>query len=357
MDFLKELEEVSEIIGNIILNDDFPSEIIPQHLKQAVLQYPISAGKRLRPALIIWCCGLLGGKIEKSYYAATATEIYHNWTLVHDDIIDNDDLRRGKPATHTTLNSYAKKTYNLKREESSKFGNDFAILAGDLQQSWSISLLHKSLKIGVSAEVVLSLISDLVNTVSRELISGEAIDVELSYKNIQNVTQEEVEEMIYLKTASLLNFSAVSGGKIALELSSNKDKRISKLEDYASALGIAFQLKDDWLGIYSDTEELGKPVGSDIIAAKPTILILEALKQLDNNNKNELLSFLGRETITIKDMEQVRCLITKSGAEENILKKIEQLHNYAEKAIQSFPNNRYKKILFELNNFLINRTK
>ena len=357
MIFTNELKSISKKIDFIIQNDDYPSKILPEHLKGAVLQYPSNAGKRLRPALVLWSCGLLGGDIEKAYYAAAATEIYHNWTLVHDDIIDDDDLRRGKPATHTTLSKYAKNKYSLNEKAARKFGTDFAILAGDLQQSWAISLLMKSVEKGVPANVTLSLCKDMTDTVSRELISGEAIDVEMSYRSIEDVTSEEVEEMIYFKTGALLSFSVMTGAKIALETDSKKDPKILKLADYASAIGIAFQLKDDWLGIFSDTEELGKTVGCDITSSKPTSLMLTALNNLKQDKKEKLRSYLGKSDITSDDLDTIRLLIKESGAENITLKKINDLHEYAEKCLAEFSDNKYKKILLELNHYLINRIK
>jgi geranylgeranyl diphosphate synthase, type I len=358
MILINELKEISAKIDSIIKTDDFPSKILPEHLKNAVLQYPSNAGKRLRPALVLWSCGLLGGDLEKAYYAATAAEVYHNWTLVHDDIIDCDDLRRGKPATHAILKKYAAGKYPaIDKNAAYKFGTDFGILAGDLQQSWALSLLMKSVEKGLPANITLSLCKDMTDGLSRELISGEAIDVELSYKNIENVTSEEVEEMIYLKTAALLSFCVVTGAKIALETDSKKDTKILKLADYASAIGIAFQLKDDWLGIFSDTIELGKTVGCDIISSKPTSLMLTALSSLDTEKKEKLNSYLGKQTITFGDLCTIRDLIRESGAEKATLKKINDLHGYAEKCLNEFPDNKYKQILLELNQYLINRTK
>ena len=357
MIFIDELKKVSSKIDAIIQSDDYPSKILPEHLKQAVLQYPSNAGKRLRPALTLWSCGLLGGDLEKAYYAATAAEIYHNWTLVHDDIIDEDDLRRGNPATHITLKEYAEKKYSLDNMSAKKFGIDFAILAGDLQQSWAMSLLMKSSEKGLPPNVILSICKDMTDVLSRELISGEAIDVEMSYRNFDKVTSEEVEEMIYFKTGALLNFSVITGAKIALETDEKKDKRILKLADYASSVGIAFQLKDDWLGIFSNTEELGKPAGSDITSSKPTSLMLTALKNSNNENRQKLKSYLGQTDISGSVLETIRSLIRESGAEKIILNKINNLHTYSNKCLSNFPENKYKKILLELNHYLNNRTK
>ena len=159
MNMKEELIKVKGRIDSILENDDFPGTIRPEYLRDAVRAYPCRGGKRLRPALTMWCCGLLGGNTVLAEYAATAVEVYHNWTLVHDDIIDNDDYRRGEPTTHTVLTEYAQKNLIFGQSQNTprKYGRDFAILAGDIQQGWAMNLLLKSVEKGVDADVVLSL--------------------------------------------------------------------------------------------------------------------------------------------------------------------------------------------------------
>jgi len=354
---LEELNKISDLISELLRNDSFPDKIEPIQLKDAVLSYPMRAGKRLRPALVMWSCGLLEGDIKQAEYAAAAVEIYHNWTLVHDDIIDEDELRRGMPATHTELKNYAHKKYNLKKVKSKKFGSDFGILAGDLQHSWAMNLLLKSTLNGVQPNLVIELCRDLCQTLSRDLISGEALDVEFSYRNIENVTPEEVERMMYLKTGALLNYSVTTGAKIALQSDCSLDRRLQKLTDFATAAGIAFQLRDDWLGIFGETESFGKPLGTDICSGKPTMLILNTLQRLNDNDSNKLLSYIGTPKISSDDLLEIRSLVKKSGAEKYILKKSDILRNYAEKSLAGFPNNKYKSLLLELNDYLVDRKR
>lgn len=353
----EELSKISDVVGQLLRGDDYPNKIEPIQLKQAVLSYPLRGGKRIRPAILMWCCGLLEGNPDQAKYAAAAAEVYHNWTLVHDDIIDQDEMRRGKPATHTELSKFALDLFKTNDLKSKKFGMDFGILAGDLQHAWAINLLMKSIDLGVSYEVVHHLCRDLCEILSRELISGEALDVEFSYKPIEKVKPNEVERMMYLKTSALLNFCSCSGAKIALKAVDNSDKRIKKLSDFTSAMGIAFQLRDDWLGIFGDAESFGKPIGSDICSAKPTILILDTINRLNEKDKSVLLSYIGIDSISEKDIEIIQNLIRKSGAEENILNQTEQLKFLALNSISGFPENKYKKLLLELNDYLVNRDK
>ena len=223
---LEELCAIREKIDNIIKYDDFPTRVRPEFLRQAVLDYPCRGGKRLRPALLIWSCGLLGGDTGKALLPAAAVEIYHNWTLVHDDIIDNDDFRRGVPATHKLLESKAINLFGRAGGDFRKFGSDFAILAGDIMQGWAINMLLKSEREGVPSDVVLALVREMQTLVNRELISGEALDVEFSYKPVDSISSAEVLEMIRLKTGVLLSFCAVAGAAIALETSFMENEKI-----------------------------------------------------------------------------------------------------------------------------------
>ncbi len=213
----KELKLNAERISKIIAEDNFPIGVNPEFLRGAVMDYPLRGGKHLRSALLSWSCGLFGGNPESAKFASAAVEIYHNWTLVHDDIIDNDIMRRNKPTTHIDLANFAKKRFKTTRIESHKFGRDFAILTGDIQHGWAINMLIKSTESGVSDEAVIYLTRMLQEKVNRKLISGEALDVEFCYCGSDSVTTEKVEEMLYLKTGALLEFCAMSGAVIAID--------------------------------------------------------------------------------------------------------------------------------------------
>ncbi len=357
MDISEEIKHISEKITETLKRDDFPSTIEPGELRDAVLSYPLTGGKRLRPVLVQWSCGLLGGDVNKSLYAACAAEVYHNWTLVHDDIIDSDDLRRGQPSAHKSLETMGKDHLNLTAGKARKFGIDMAILAGDLQQSWAVNLVLKSASLGVPPNVVNSICKDMVLSLSRELISGEAIDVVLSYRDIRQIDYEEVERMLNMKTSSLLNFSATAGAKIALNTENNNAEEIKTLINFTSSLGLAFQLRDDYLGIFGSREKLGKPICSDIIAAKPTLLILETIGRTNLDDKKTVLNLLGKESISQEEIEHIRKIMTDSGAKAQIIKGIDYTKRQAEVALASFPDSKYKKFMLELNSLLSTREK
>ena len=352
-----ELKKNAELITKVIQKDDFPESILPSCLRDAVQDYPLRGGKRLRSALLRWCCGLMGGDVKSAKFAAAAVEIYHNWTLVHDDIIDDDDIRRHLPSSHVKLAKFAETEYDTNSLGSVKFGRDFAILAGDVQQGWAVNMLAKSVEAGVSEEAVLLLVRELQENVNRQLISGEALDVEFSYKKWDEITPEEVEEMLRLKTGVLLEFCARAGGIIALGAKFANDKRIKDIAKFAINIGIVFQLRDDWLGIFAEESEIGKPLASDLAETKPTTLFLDTLHSLSEYDKSRFEHFLGRSSYSDDDICEIRELIRKSGAEERLIKRSEKLLKSAKKTLSAFPDSKYKGFLMEFADFMLARGK
>jgi len=195
----------------------------------------------------------------------------------------------------------------------------------------------------------------MANKLAIELISGEALDVDFSYRNIRSINTEEVEKMLFLKTSALLNYSASCGARIALNTSDTEKEEINKIIEFTSSLGIAFQLRDDWLGIYGNEKKLGKPIGSDICSAKPTLLILETLKSIDDTDKKYLSNLLGKEKINEEELNKVRDCVTSSGAEKTVLARLNKMKLKADNALACFPDNKYKKLLLELNEYLLKR--
>ena len=141
---LNDLQTIARSIDTLLKQDPFPGTVKPEYLREAVRDYPVRGGKRLRPAIVIWCCELLGGDREQALYPAAAAEVFHNWTLVHDDIIDQDNTRRGKPTCHITLQENLGRRFQLSETEAARSGRDYAILAGDLQQGWATDLILRS---------------------------------------------------------------------------------------------------------------------------------------------------------------------------------------------------------------------
>ncbi len=358
----EELKIVADKIESIIKNDSFPNRIEPEALRNAVIDYPLRGGKRLRPALVLWSCGLLGGDVEKAMNAACAVEIYHNWTLVHDDIIDNDDFRRNEPTTHIQLANYAKNVFNQDNVSAQKYGQDFAILAGDIQQGWAMNFLLNSTELGVDNKIVIGLTKRMQSFLNRGLISGEALDVEFAYKYqkpFSKMSINEIENMLNLKTGVLLQYCMETGATIALNCDDVRKPQIANLAKAANLAGLAFQLKDDLLGIFGDEKELGKPICSDITEGKPTTLLISTLNNLNINSKNELLNYVNNKSISLtqKDKEKIKDIIVESKADKIILNQANQLIDESIKILNSYENNRYKNLLEETFLYFIERKK
>lgn len=354
---IDQLRKIAENIGQLLEEDEFPFSIRPDYLAEAVRAYPVHGGKRLRPALLIWSCGLLGGEEEKALYPAAAVEVYHNWTLVHDDIIDQDDTRRGMPTAHVQLATVMKERFGLPPEEAARAGRDFAILAGDLQQGWANDLLLRSTEHGVSAEVAVALSRNLQKLANCELICGEALDVEFSLRELAELHPDSLRRMLSGKTSALLEFCTQTGGMIALNESDPEREEIVRLGQFARAAGIAFQLRDDYLGIFGDFHSLGKPLGNDLREGKATILLLETMRMASPADREELQSLIGLPEYPTETLERVRRIMRDSGAAAATAAEAAQLAEQAKNILRGFPDTPARQNMLDLVNFLINRER
>lgn len=350
----EQLKIIAETINKVIANDRFPEKIEPAVLRQAVRAYPMLGGKRLRPALVMWACGLFGGKPETVLPAAAAVEIYHNWTLVHDDIIDCDDFRRGTPTTHISIAASAETEYGATGKTASKFGTDFAILAGDLQQSWSVDMLCKLQDNGYCAGTVLYLIRKMQEELGIDLISGEACDVAFEIRK-DEIPEHEVRKMISGKTGALFRYCVQTGAILAKPELDFEHPDVKAIAEFAECLALAFQLRDDWLGIFGEAEKFGKPIGSDFQEGKPTLLYLAAIKNGSAEQQQKLRSLLRLEEYTPEIVEEIRALLRETGAEQIILDEIDSCSKRAVELLSRFEKNAYRDYLEELTGALTGR--
>lgn len=351
------LKSIAKEIDRLIAVDDFPSRVKPVFLANAVRDYPSRGGKRLRPALAFWCSRLLGGRDEAVLYPAAAVEVYHNWTLVHDDIIDQDAFRRNVPTSHYSIAGMMKKAYSLSDAEAARQGRDFAMLCGDVQQAWANDLLLRTEDYGVAPTVVLAMSRRMQHLGNRLLVSGEALDMELALREIESISPEEVLEMIRLKTGALLKLAAELGGMTALNSADCQRIELKRIGAFAMAAGVAFQLRDDWLGIFGDEVKLGKAVGGDLREAKPTVLLLTALQMSKDHARKELLGFLKRDNYDQADLDRVRELMTDCGAAKTVNGQAEALADEARDVLLSFGDSDTRQILLEFVDYLIVREK
>lgn len=349
-------EAVSRVVrevGEYLEQDEFPRKVLPGFLAESVRAYPLRGGKRLRPALLLWANGLLGGKWEEALPAACSVEIFHNWTLVHDDIIDEDSLRRGEKTSHILLGEHAAKTYARDAGSNAKFGVDMAILTGDIQQAWAVDSLL-SVHAPGKEKVILAL-AKRMQEVDRFLISGEAMDVEFPMREMDSITEEEVFMMIHGKTANLLQFAVQAGGALALGKTDFDKGPLALLGDYAFDLGVAFQLRDDYLDIFGDEKTFGKDIFSDMQEGKPTPIYGYAAKHLSPAGKKRLEALTHCPSYTPEMIEEGRALFQESGAVDFLLQKISFLTARARGNLERLPQNEYNLLLLELLEYLLER--
>lgn len=249
------LEKLSEIINENLKSLGYRRD--PENL-YVPIEYALSlGGKRLRPLLTLVACEMFDGKIEDAVNAALGIEMYHNHTLLHDDVMDNADVRRGKPTVHKN------------------WGENSAILSGDAM----LILAYKYIMNTVcNREKVL----DLFTETALQICEGQQYDMEFESRN--DVSATEYMEMIRLKTAVLLACSLKIGAIIA----GASDHDSNLIYEYGIHIGLAFQLQDDILDVYGDERVFGKKIGGDILCDKKTFLLIDALKKSSPDDLTEL---------------------------------------------------------------------
>lgn len=279
-----------------------------------------SDGKLIRGTLVNLGYKLKGENIEYSYPLSLAFEIFQTAILVHDDIIDNDDVRRGK----TTIHSYNYHKYNRLTHDlnSKKIGESIAICMGDLGLYEANQMIAKNYKNDPKLGEILIYFNDIV----LKTIKGEIIDVTLPFLEKNNLLKDDLEEnimLIYkLKTAYYTIIGPLSLGMI---LAGCKNYELETIEKIGLKIGTAFQIQDDLLGIYSNNNKLGKNVGSDIEEFKQTILY-----SYTKNTKyyKELMKYYGRK-INEEELSEVKQIFKDSNAFTYATEMVDKLYNEA----------------------------
>lgn len=238
----------------------------PQGL-YAPVKYVLSlGGKRIRPVLMLMAYNLYKEDVSDIYAPATGIEVYHNYTLLHDDLMDRADRRRGKETVHKVWN------------------DNTAILSGDAM----LVLAYQFMADCPAAH--LKELMDLFSLTALEICEGQQMDMEFEQRN--NVTAEEYLEMIRLKTAVLLAASL----KIGARLGGASAEDAERLYDFGMHLGVAFQLKDDLLDVYGDAKVFGKNIGGDILCNKKTYMLIKALEHADEEQRKLLDSWISAKS-------------------------------------------------------------
>jgi len=300
----------------------------PKILYDAAGHLIVNGGKRLRPFMVIKSCQLLGGKTSNAMPAASAVEMVHNFTLVHDDIMDNDEMRHGVPTVHK------------------KFGMSVAILAGDVLFSKAYQIISNS-KLSPSAT---NQITSRLAKACVEVCEGQLFDIKMAEEK-RIPTQSEYIKMIGKKTAALFDVSCAMGAICA----TNKPQDISNLSSFGKNLGIAFQITDDLIGVMGDPKITKKPVGNDLREGKKSLPILMAINSAKGKNKKIILKAFGNPKASKSDLSNAVEVIRSLGIEENVRNQALKYAEDAEKALGKY-SGQAKKELIDLLDFVVKRS-
>ncbi len=272
----------------------------PENLYQPIRYILSLGGKRIRPVLTLMACDVFGGNVQKSFPAATAVEVFHNFSLIHDDIMDKAPLRRGKQTVH--------EKWNLNTGILS--GDAMLILAYQYFEQYEPNIFRELAK--------------LFSKTALEVCEGQQWDIDFEERD--DVLIEEYLKMIEYKTAVLVG-AALQMGAIVAETS---DKNKKDIYDFGVNLGIAFQLQDDYLDAFGNPETFGKQIGGDIIENKKTYLYLKAISEGTKQEKEELLHLYSITPNDNRDkIESVKSIFVSSGSDQKTRKAIE---DYTQKA-------------------------
>ena len=324
------IAELQEIIENEInVRSGQLKAMNPENLYLPVDYSLGMGGKRLRPVLLLLSYNLLQDDVTQALPAALAIEFFHNFTLLHDDIMDKADMRRNQPTVHK------------------RFNENGAILSGDAMAFLSYRFLLEC-KTGKLQETI-----ELFTKTAIEVCEGQQFDMD--FENRHNVLEEEYLKMIRLKTAVLLACSLKAGALLG-----NAPKEVADLLYlFGINLGLAFQLQDDLLDTFGNQETFGKRIGGDILANKKTFLLIKALETANGSSKVELFNWLEKREYRREDkIEGVIQIYNQLKIKEIVEEKIDYYFQEAMRTYHKLPIKEIKKeVLLSLSNNMLKREK
>jgi geranylgeranyl diphosphate synthase type II len=296
---MKTHQEISELVSAELEQLHWTKE--PRGLYEPIAYVLGMGGKRIRPALALMACNLFSDDVQPAVQPALGLEVFHNFTLLHDDIMDRADVRRGKPTVHK------------------KWDDNTAILSGDVMQIASYQLIAKT------PLAHLKSVLELFSNTAAEICEGQQYDVDFEHRD--DVTAENYLEMIRLKTAVLLGCALQCGAWIG----GAGEQDAQHLYDFGINIGLAFQLKDDLLDVYGDEATFGKKIGGDILCNKKTYLLIHALKLAKGNDADELSKWLNisDESESENKISAVTSLYNKLGVRTICEDKMNQFYAMA----------------------------
>ena len=327
MDVEKEISNRAVVFNEEL--DRFLNRQSPENLYDATRHLPLAGGKRLRPVLSMLACEAVSGEYRKVIPFALAVEIIHNFTLVHDDIMDKSSLRRSTPTVHV------------------EYGEPTAIIAGDLLFAKAFEALEKYPE---QTKEFRQLYRHLIQSVV-EVCEGQQFDMNFEKRLIIN--ESEYLDMIKMKTSALFRIACEGGGLIG-----GASEQIQQaLCTYGTSLGLSFQIWDDYLDMSSDIKTLGKDIGNDIRNGKKTIIAVHSLTHATGNDKQILTDIFGKQSANTDEIHQVFTVFKNVGSIDYAKEKAEQYCTQAKDALSLLKESNAKQVLMGLADYAMTREK
>lgn len=286
-------------------------------------------GKLLRPALCLTSCKAVRGDPADALHAATAIEMFHNFTLIHDDIEDCSAMRRGRPCMHV------------------KYGIPLALNAGDglFMMVWKEALSTPEKRRGAALECLL--------TGFTKVLEGQAVELGWYHKNKWDVSEEEYYQVVGGKTGALIATACEVGGA----LGGGSDAERAALHKFGMGIGVGFQIADDALNIVGDEKKYGKEIGGDVLEGKRTLITIRAVGMLPGKKSARLSLLLKRGAKAPADVREIVSLLKKSGAVESAIKTADMRIGEAKGALDALPDTPAKQTLLALAEYITKRER
>lgn len=321
------IEQLREIICREFSRQEYIEE--PVSLFEPIRYILEDGGKRLRPVLTLMAYNLYRDDIEKALKSAVGIEIFHNYTLLHDDVMDDAELRRGRLTVHK------------------KWNRNVAILSGDAAAITAYKYIE------TCEDRYLRRVIDGFNQMAMDVCKGQQYDMEFETRD--DVTEEEYIHMIYLKTSVLIAGSLRHGALIA----GAPEHEYNALYDFGGFLGLAFQIQDDYLDVYGDVAEFGKKIGGDITENKKTYLLIKAFEVAGKEDRELLQAWIGEKDFDAEEkVKAVTGIYDRLGIRELTLKTIENYLQKSREALDRIDVGKDRKSAFyEMIHYLEGRKK
>jgi geranylgeranyl diphosphate synthase type I len=300
-----------------------------EKLQAAMRHIPMAGGKRLRPVLAMLCADAISGSGARTVPFGVTLELIHNFTLLHDDVMDQDELRRGVKTVHVL------------------FDEATAINAGDVLFARAFETLSD---IDVQDGALRVLVRNVAAAVQK---IGEGQQMDKDFENQTDISRDDYLKMIEYKTAQLFQ-AAAEGGAIIAE---GTEEQISALREYGRLLGMGFQIWDDYLDLKADEKLLGKPVGSDIKNGKRTLMVVHALERLEGEKKDEFMRILGNQNATQEEVQGAIAIMDDVGSNVHAKELAEDYAAKSKELLSVLSESEHKNILLEITDYIVQRNK